>query len=207
MEGSESFSTSDSSAATVILKVTIRAPRGSHLPLSRGPAVGAEPMSSLRQPAKELKQPEKLPDTNADPRPCIRSLWPPHEASERDLRPLPSAVPAPAPASHLGLSGLRSRTTGNGKQYFQGGLSFFEGHVSGIRRSLGFLRGEATRQGETHVEALLSMTPTPTLDQAARLASFVLVVQAPLVHLPIIHPANACGALSVCASHYGPSDG
>lgn len=144
MEGCESFSARDSSAATVTLKVTIRAPKGARLPLSKGPALGAGPTSSGTQPAKERSKPEKLPDTDAGSRPCVHSLRPPHEASECDLHPLPSAVPDAAPASHLGLS----RTAGDGKQYFQGGRSFFGGIVSGIRGGLGFLRGEATRQGE-----------------------------------------------------------
>lgn len=104
-------------------------------------------MSSLQQPAKELKQPEKLPDTDAELRPCVPSLGPLREASECDLHPLPSAVPRPT-HNHLGLRRSPIRAAEDGKQYFQGSLSFFVGHVSGIRRGLGFLRGEASWQGE-----------------------------------------------------------
>lgn len=142
--GSESFSARDSSAATLTLRVTSVSPEA--LPLSRDLAVGAEPMSSLKQPAKELKQPEKLPDTDAELRPSVPSLGPLHEASECDLHPLPSAVPPTH--SHLGLRRSPIRAAGDGKQYFQRSLSFFAGHVSGIRRGLGFLRGEASWQGE-----------------------------------------------------------
>lgn len=67
VEGSECLSASDSSAATLTLKVALCALRGSCVPLSRGLAVRAEPVSSLEQWAKEAQRGSQTQIQNPGP--------------------------------------------------------------------------------------------------------------------------------------------